>query len=65
MRLLLAVSVLSLLAGCNAASNAQYETPARGGWDNFRAQTADWELLTFSLIQGARSERAALSRSRD
>lgn len=30
-----------VLAGCNAANNSQYQTPARGGWDNFRAETVE------------------------
>lgn len=38
MRILLLISTLAVLAGCNAANNSQYQTPSRGGWENFRAE---------------------------
>lgn len=38
MRILFLISALTVLAGCNAANNSQYQTPSRGGWENFRAE---------------------------
>lgn len=38
MRILLLISAAAVLAGCNAANNSQYQTPSRGGWENFRAE---------------------------
>lgn len=29
----------AMLAGCANDPNAKYATPARGGWDNFRAES--------------------------
>jgi hypothetical protein len=39
MRLLTLMIALVLLAGCKSVPGAdgRYATPARGGWDNFRA----------------------------
>jgi hypothetical protein len=36
---LLVLLALAVLAGC-ANNTGQYQTPARGGWDNFRADAA-------------------------
>jgi hypothetical protein len=41
MRSLVLFCIALVLAGCNAANNSQYQTPARGGWDNFRAHAVD------------------------
>jgi len=36
--------VLLATAGCTSTNNTgQYQTPARGGWDNFRADAAPGE----------------------
>jgi predicted small lipoprotein YifL len=35
-KVLLVLLALAVLAGC-ANNTGQYQTPSRGGWDNFRA----------------------------
>jgi hypothetical protein len=38
---LLVLLATAALAGCTSTNNTgQYQTPARGGWDNFRADAA-------------------------
>ena len=40
---LLVVMATAALAGCTGTNTGQYQTPARGGWDNFRADAAPGE----------------------
>lgn len=47
-RLLLLISTLLVLAGCQTAPGAdgRYATPGRGGWDNYRGSWhPDWESM--------------------
>jgi hypothetical protein len=38
------------LAGCADDPNSKYATPARGGWDNFRADFASGQPATVAAL---------------
>ena len=46
-RTLILFAVLVAAAACTN-NTGQYQTPARGGWDNFRAETATREPLALA-----------------
>lgn len=46
-RTLIAIAALAVLAACTS-NTGQYQTPARGGWDNFRAETANGQSMALA-----------------
>jgi hypothetical protein len=61
----LAMLAIAALAACNAANNAQYQTPTRGGWDNFRADAASGRpvkaIVTILSTRDSENSHAELS----
>jgi len=47
-RTLVLFAALAAVAGCTN-NTGQYQTPARGGWDNFRAETATGQPVAQAL----------------
>jgi uncharacterized lipoprotein YajG len=50
-RALAVLVAIAALAGCANDPNAKYQTPARGGWDNFRADAASGQPVMLAALR--------------